>query len=391
MIIPSIDIMGKQAVQLVGGETLKIEAGDPVTIAEKFRRVGDVAVIDLDAAMGSGNNKALIKELAQVADCRIGGGIRTHDSAIELLNAGAKKIIIGTKAVPEFLSKLPKNRLMASLDAKHGEVVVEGWKKGTGETIAKRLEETKDLVSGYLITFVELEGRMEGTDLKQLEELVKLADPVKITVAGGVTTVDELTAIENLGADAQVGMALYSEKLGLGESFCASIKEEVFPLIVVGNSSGVIDCQVVSRAELSTAIDEGRLGDTELIRVGLSKDRKSVLAFVQTEKPNSQFQELYSLYSLERVINSRKETAPQGSYTKRLFDEPGLLESKIKEEAGELCDASTEKEIIWEAADLFYFATTKLAASNLSLKDIERHLELRARNTSRRGGDAKKT
>ncbi|MCB1832263.1 MAG: 1-(5-phosphoribosyl)-5-((5-phosphoribosylamino)methylideneamino)imidazole-4-carboxamide isomerase, partial [Geminicoccaceae bacterium] len=138
MIIPSIDLQDGQAVQLIGGEEREIEAGDPMPIAERFAVVGDIAVIDLDAAMRKGSNAALIERLVARFDCNVGGGIRDVETALQWLDKGAKRIILGTMAKPEILARLPKERLIAALDARHGEVVVEGWKEGTGQGIMER-------------------------------------------------------------------------------------------------------------------------------------------------------------------------------------------------------------------------------------------------------------
>ena len=188
MIVPSIDLMGGQAVQLIGGEKLAIEAGKPLPIAERFAIAGDIAVIDLDAAMGRGDNKNTAREIIRRYPCRFGGGIRDLDMAIEWLDAGATQIIVGTAAVPELLVQLPREWVIAALDARHGEVVVEGWRVGTGRNVVKRIADLKELVGGFLVTFVELEGRMKGIDLASVAEVVKAAAPVKVTVAGGVTT-----------------------------------------------------------------------------------------------------------------------------------------------------------------------------------------------------------
>ena len=104
MIIPSIDISGGRAVQLVEGETLAIDAGDPRPLLEKFSIVGEVAVIDIDAARGESNNEELITELCQLGPIRVGGGIRDVETARRWLDRGAKNIIIGTAAEPELLS-----------------------------------------------------------------------------------------------------------------------------------------------------------------------------------------------------------------------------------------------------------------------------------------------
>jgi phosphoribosyl-ATP pyrophosphohydrolase/phosphoribosyl-AMP cyclohydrolase len=175
VIVPSIDLMNGNAVQLVGGEEMAIDAGDPRPIAEKFGRVGEIAVIDLDAAMGQGGNAGVIDDLLKIADCRVGGGIRDVETAIRWLDAGASKVILGTAATPEILRELPKDRVIAALDARHGDVVVEGWKKSTGRRVEDRIDELKEFVGGFLVTFVEHEGRMGGLPVERVAGLVERA------------------------------------------------------------------------------------------------------------------------------------------------------------------------------------------------------------------------
>ena len=148
--------MNGHAVNLLR-EELAIDAGDPRPIAKKFGRVGEIAVIDLDAALGRGSNKEVILDLLKIAPCRVGGGIRDPETALFWLNAGARSVILGTQAVPEVLKHLPKERVMAALDAEHGEVVVQGWTEKTGQKVADRIQVLNEFVSGYLITFVEKE------------------------------------------------------------------------------------------------------------------------------------------------------------------------------------------------------------------------------------------
>ena len=120
MLIPPIDLQGGQAVQLIGGKEHALSAGDPRPLAEKFGRVGEIAVVDLDAALGTGKNTELIKELLQLAPCRVGGGIRSVEAAIEWLDAGATKVVLGTAATPEVLSQLPPERTVVALDSFDG-------------------------------------------------------------------------------------------------------------------------------------------------------------------------------------------------------------------------------------------------------------------------------
>ena len=138
MIIPSIDLQNGNAVQLIGGEKKAIDAGDPLPIAQQFSLAGEIAVIDLDAALATGSNEATIQKLVHRFSCRVGGGIRSLEQAQTWLNAGASKIILGTKAEPEILRHLPRERVIAALDARDGDVVVEGWTKSTGRTILSR-------------------------------------------------------------------------------------------------------------------------------------------------------------------------------------------------------------------------------------------------------------
>jgi phosphoribosylformimino-5-aminoimidazole carboxamide ribonucleotide (ProFAR) isomerase len=222
MIVPSIDLQGGQTVQLVGGEALAIEAGDPRPIAARFARVGEIAVIDLDAALGRGSNAPLIADLCARHDCRVGGGIRDEATARRWLDAGAARIILGTAATPELLGRLPRERLVAALDARDGEVVTHGWTTRTGARIDDRIRELSAYVAGFLITFVEKEGRLGGTAMDRVRPLIEAAGPSRITFAGGVTTAEEVAELDRLGADAQVGMALYTGRLALADAFAAS-------------------------------------------------------------------------------------------------------------------------------------------------------------------------
>ncbi len=148
MIVPSIDLMGGAAVQLVEGREKVIDAGDPRPIAARFGRVGEVAVIDLDAALGRGSNAGVIEELLRIAPCRVGGGIRDVATAQRWLDAGARKVILGTAARPDVLSELPRDRVIAAVDARDGHVVVEGWTKQAGAGLLERIAELRGAGGG---------------------------------------------------------------------------------------------------------------------------------------------------------------------------------------------------------------------------------------------------
>ncbi len=412
MIIPSIDLMGGQAVQLIGGEAMAIEAGDPMPIAERFAVAGPLAVIDLDAALQQGSNKALIEQLVARFDCHVGGGIRDVETAVFWLDAGARRIILGTMAKPEILKALPKDRLLAALDAKNGEVVVEGWKQGTGRGILERVAELKELVDGFLVTFVEREGRMGGTDMTLARTIVEAASPARVIIAGGVTTPEEVAELDAMGADCQVGMALYSGRLDLGEAVAAPLSSDradgLIPTVVTDERGTALGLVYSSKASIKAAVDERRgiyqsrsrglwrKGESsgaiqELIRVTPDCDRDAVRFTVRQTgagfchlETRTCFGEDSGLGRLHRRLAERRDQAPDGSYTARLFADRVKLADKITEEAQELNAAQSRDETIWEAADLLYFTLTRLAADGIDLAEVERHLDRRERRVRRR-------
>lgn len=418
MLVPSIDLQDGHAVQLIGGKERALDAGDPRPIAERFGVVGEIAVIDLDAALGRGDNRALIEELCKRHRCRVGGGIRDVEAARRYLDAGAEKIILGTAAKPELLAKLPRDRVIAALDAMHGEVVVEGWTTRTGESITARMAELNPYVSGYLVTFVEREGRMGGTNLDRVPELIKAAGGARLTVAGGVTTPDEIAALDRMGADAQVGMAIYTGALDLTDAFAAPLRTDrgdgLVATVVVDEGGRALGLAWSSRESLRRAIEERRgvyysrsrgglwvKGETSgatqaLVRVDADCDRDALRFVVRQEDPGFCHNDTWTcwgdddgLRALERTLRSRAAGALEGSYTARLLREEGLLEAKLIEEAGELAKACTKEEVTWEAADLLYFASAAMARAGVTLAEVEAELDRRARKVTRRPGDAK--
>ena len=383
--------MNGHAVQLIGGKELAIDAGDPRPIARKFGRVGEIAVIDLDAALGKGSNKDVILDLLKIAPCRVGGGIRDPETAMFWLNAGARSVILGTQAVPEVLKHLPRDRVMAALDAEYGEVVVQGWTEKTGQKIADRIQVLNEFVSGYLITFVEKEGRLGGTNLDQVEQLVQLADGARVTIAGGVTTREDIAALDKLQADAQVGMALYSNKLPLEDGFCAPLPAQTYPVLVSNEYGQAIHLTDSEKFDIKEAVENGNSTFGNVLKIAVSKDRKSIQVFVRNEVPlASDWGPLGGLPALAARLLARRSEAPVGSYTRRLFEDPSLLRAKLIEEAEELADAKTDTEVIHEVADVIYFALVAAARGEISLSDVERCLDDRALKVIRRPGDAKR-
>src|SRR5256712_5797133 len=218
MIVPSIALMQGRAVQLRRGRDFVLDGGDPMARLEEFAVAGEVAVVDLDAALGNGSNASLIREMVRRAPCRVGGGIRDLGTARAWLDAGAARIMIGTAASPEFCGALPRERVIAAVDAERGHVVVEGWRTATGTPVLDRIRDLAPLVGGFLFTQVEHEGAMSGFDFPAVADAVRAAGQARLTAAGGITTATEIAELDRIGADAQVGMAHYTGRLPLGEA-----------------------------------------------------------------------------------------------------------------------------------------------------------------------------
>ncbi|MGB0331884.1 MAG: phosphoribosyl-ATP diphosphatase, partial [Planctomycetota bacterium] len=389
MIIPSIDLMRGSTVQLVGGEELAIEAGDPRPLLDRFGRIGETAVIDLDTATGEGSNEELIAELCRRGPVRVGGGIRDLETARRWLDRGARKIIIGTAANPELLRELPRERVIVALDSRDGEVVVEGWRKRTGRGVVERMAELSPFASGFLVTFVELEGRLAGTALDRVRGLVDAAGDARVTVAGGVTRSEEVATLDAMGADAQVGMALYTGALPLVDAFSGPLSSErsdgLIATVVTDELGRALGMCWSSRRSLEYAIENGvgayesrRRGlwvkgassgaTQELIRIEPDCDRDALRFVVRQagagfchEETESCWGAATGLRALEQTLVRRRTTPEPGSYSRRLFDDPALLTAKLTEEAAELAEARGKNDVVHEAADVLYFASVAMA------------------------------
>jgi phosphoribosyl-AMP cyclohydrolase / phosphoribosyl-ATP pyrophosphohydrolase len=390
MIIPSIDLMNGNAVQLIGGKEQALNAGDPRPLAQRFGRVGEIAVIDLDAALGKGHNRDVILDLLSIAPCRVGGGIRDLETALFWLDAGASSIILGTKAIPEVLTHLPRDRVMAALDAEHGEVVVKGWTEKTGYKIEDRMAILNEYVSGYLITFVEREGRLGGTNLDQVEALVTAADGARVTIAGGVTTANEIAQLDQLRADAQVGMALYTNKLSLIDAVKAPLDSPNCPLVITDEHGIAIGLETLQDEGLEGIINEGISPYGPVLSLDTAQDRQSMRLQIQVDNSAiGQWGPSRGLAALSRRLLARVQDAPRGSYTHRLLNDAELLRSKLIEEAKELADAVDAEDVIHETADVIYFALVAAARGEIRLSEIGKCLDDRALKITRRPGNAK--
>ena len=402
MIIPSIDLMDGKAVQLRQGKEKVLERTDVIELALRFRRYGEIAVIDLDAAFGKGDNLELIKKICKIADCRVGGGIRTIEKANEILKAGAKKIIIGTKATPKFLKQLQKERVVVAIDAKDGFVANNGWKNKTKKTPKKLIKELEPFCSEFLFTDINKEGLMNGIDfskIKRLEESTKN----KLTVAGGISYASEIKWLENLGINSQLGMSIYTEKINLSDAFASildfSKNYGLIPTIVQDDKKQVLMLAFSNKESLKETLESGKAtyysrsrkkvwtkGETsgnyqEILSVKYDCDRDTLL-FKVKQKNFACHEGSYSCFGNEEfdfdalfnVIKDRIKNPKENSYTSKIAKDERKIIRKIKEESEELSDYKNKQNLVWEAADLFYFIFVLMAKNNLNISDIKNEL-----------------
>ncbi|MBP5793395.1 MAG: phosphoribosyl-ATP diphosphatase, partial [Spirochaetaceae bacterium] len=241
MVISSIDLKDGKVVQLKNGKEKMLERTDADALIKDFDLYGEVAVIDLDAALGNINEKgetpntALLKSLLRKGNVRTGGGVRSVKRAKELISLGAEKVIVGSSAwasaeaqkngeilntafLDELTAAIGKERIIISVDAINGKIAVKGWTETVGISLIDGAKAAEKYADELLFTCVEKEGCMQGTNIEQAKAL-REAVKCRIVVAGGVSTVDEITEIEHLGCDVQLGMALYTGKVALKDAF----------------------------------------------------------------------------------------------------------------------------------------------------------------------------
>jgi phosphoribosylformimino-5-aminoimidazole carboxamide ribotide isomerase len=231
MIIPCIDLQGGKAVQLVRGRKLALSVDDVLGLLDRFRDYPILHVIDLDAAMRKGSNARWIRALCKKGKMkvRVGGGIRSAAQAKKILSWGAEKVIVGSAAFEEgriagkFLSDLAKRvgkkNIIIALDTQRGRILVRGWQEKLKLRPEEVIPELEPYCSEFLSTFVDNEGTMKGTDLKWFGKLRRVTK-FPITAAGGIRSMKEVRALEKIGMNAAVGMAIYtgqlaSEKTGI--------------------------------------------------------------------------------------------------------------------------------------------------------------------------------
>jgi phosphoribosylformimino-5-aminoimidazole carboxamide ribotide isomerase len=224
MLIPSIDLLGGRIVQLVRGEKLRLAFDDFEYWIEKFAKYPLVQLIDLDAAMRQGDNAALVSQIAKRLPVQAGGGIHTIDRARQVLEAGARRVIIGSALFSEhgvhtaFASELAdtvgEEQIVAGIDTKGGQIAVKGWKANISLTADQAIPLLEAHVSAFLYTHVDGEGMLGGFPMETAARLRQLTQR-QLIVAGGIRSREEVDALDALGVDSVVGMAVYTEQMAV--------------------------------------------------------------------------------------------------------------------------------------------------------------------------------
>ncbi len=222
MLIPSIDLMGGKIVQLVQGEKKALEFDDFDYWIERFSKYPLVQVIDLDAARGSGNNRAMVNQIVRQLNCQVGGGIRTLETARQVLEAGARRVILGsalmkdgridTECAAALGSALGPAALVFALDSRGGRVAIDGWRSATAVTALDMIRQLEPFCDTFLYTHIDTEGLMGGIPMEKVAA-IRQATSRRLVVAGGITSQQEIDSLDALGMDAVVGMALYTGRI----------------------------------------------------------------------------------------------------------------------------------------------------------------------------------
>ncbi len=224
MLIPSIDLRNGKVVQLVRGEKLALEDDDLDKWIARFASFEKLQLIDLDAAIGTGNNDALVRRVCAARPSRAGGGIRSLARAEAVLGAGATHVIVGSALFKdgrpdlEFAKSLVdtvgRDRVIAAVDARGGQVAIHGWRTLLPISAVEAARALEPFCSEFLYTIVDGEGMMQGIDMDAVRE-VRDATSRRVVAAGGITTREEIDSLDRMGVDAVVGMAIYTGRLDI--------------------------------------------------------------------------------------------------------------------------------------------------------------------------------
>ncbi len=428
MVISSIDLKDGHVVQLKNGKDLVLQRDDSDALIDEFNKYGEVAIIDLDAALrntdekGNTKNTELLKSLLRRGNVRVGGGIRDVKKARQLISLGAEKVIIGSAAwnanrkdgepilntafLDELVKAIGRQRIIISVDAINGKIAVKGWTETANISLIEGAREAEKYASELLFTCVEKEGCMQGTDMGMVKEL-RNAVKCRVVAAGGVNSLEQIVELERMGCDVQLGMALYTGVVSLKDSFIECLDWEktdgMIPVIAQSEAGEVLMMGYANKDAFERTFKDGKLtffsrtrkalwtkGETsghflQLVKLRADCDRDTVLAtviphggachtgswtcFGSEPDAKSNMERLYA------TIADRFANPKPGSYTATLNDK--RVREKVMEEAEELTEAEGKDEVVWEAADLLYFVSVLMYKEGISWKDVYNELDKR--------------
>ena len=224
MLIPSIDLMGGKIVQLIQGERRALEFDDFEEWIERFSSFPLVQLIDLDAALGTGHNRDLVREFARRLPCQVGGGVRSIQSAEQMLSIGAQRVIFGSSLIRDgrpdivFAEDVARavgpEKLVFAIDSKRGRVAIRGWRELTAITPLEMIAAMDSWCSAFLYTHIDTEGLMQGIPLDIVRQL-RVSTKKQLIVAGGIASSEQIDQLDALRIDAVVGMAIYTGRVKL--------------------------------------------------------------------------------------------------------------------------------------------------------------------------------
>jgi phosphoribosylformimino-5-aminoimidazole carboxamide ribotide isomerase len=227
MLIPSIDLMGGKIVQLVQGERKALEFDDFEEWIARFSSFPLVQLIDLDAAIGTGHNRDLVREFSRRLPCQVGGGIRSIEAAEQMLSLGARRVILGSSLIrngqPDavFAEDIGRvvgaEKLVFAIDSKRGRVAIRGWRELAAITPLEMIAALEPWCGAFLYTHIDTEGLMQGIPLDVIGRLRDSTEK-QLIAAGGITTHEEIQQLDAMKVDAVVGMAIYTGTLNLDET-----------------------------------------------------------------------------------------------------------------------------------------------------------------------------
>jgi phosphoribosylformimino-5-aminoimidazole carboxamide ribotide isomerase len=227
MLIPSIDLKSGKIVQLVQGERQALEFEDFEEWITRFSSFPLIQLIDLDAALGTGHNRDLVHEFAGRLPCQVGGGVRSLETAEQMLSIGARRVILGSSLIcdgqpdivfaEELARSIGSEKLVFAIDSKQGRVAIKGWRELTAITPLEMIAALDSSCGAFLYTHIDTEGLMQGIPLDVVRQL-RAATGNQLIVAGGIASAEQVDQLHDLGIDAVVGMAIYTGRLDLNGS-----------------------------------------------------------------------------------------------------------------------------------------------------------------------------